>query len=100
MYSSRKIFKELIKILPNKKEIDYYKLQIENSNIILERRVTDYDNYLYINKSFSKTSSNEIEAIEYQPAYSKKYIINNKYQCRISIEDAFNDIDPNNFAPN
>ncbi|MBW1294141.1 hypothetical protein [Aquimarina litoralis] len=78
----------------------YYQLQITNDQkFLLTNKTTDYNNYLYIIHNLHKTdtSTSNRPTVE---KYIKTLYIDDKFQYTIMIKDAFNDIDPNNFAPN
>jgi hypothetical protein len=72
-------------------------LEICNRQFLrLHAKKTDRKNYLYIWYSLS------LHDVRKKRQYSsyKETFIQNKYHLGIEIEDAFNFIDPNNFAPN
>ncbi|SNR13876.1 hypothetical protein [Tenacibaculum jejuense] len=92
-----KLLNELSKISSNDR-IDYQLRITENEKFSLTSTITDYKNYLYIIRDFSRIDSLNIDdKIE---KLSKTILIKDNVQYKLTIKDAFNDIDPNNFAPN
>ncbi|MDH7447810.1 hypothetical protein [Aquimarina sp. 2201CG14-23] len=95
----KKIFDELSTINSKDNYRDSYKLKItKKGKLSLIYTITDYKNYLYIVHSLNRidTLSLDNKLIN----YSKTIIIKDSFQYKLTIKDAFNDIDPNNLSPN
>lgn len=68
-----------------------------NGVISLSNHETDHKNYLYVIRFIEKI--NTFKSSE-KSKYQRSVLLDDKYLYSITIEDAFWDIDPNNFAPN
>ncbi|MEM8765319.1 MAG: hypothetical protein AAGD88_15980 [Bacteroidota bacterium] len=92
-----KLFDELSNISSSNR-IDYQLKITENGNFSLTKTTIDHKNYLYITHDISRidTSAIYVEVGK----YSKTILIKGDFQYKIRVEDAFDDIDPNNFTPN
>lgn len=75
----------------------FYLIVCKNQPFILRQSETDFKNYLDIHYIIFKSNDS---VMYHKHKYYKEIIINKKYHFGVEIIDAFNSIDPNNFAPN
>ncbi|AKD54944.1 hypothetical protein [Spirosoma radiotolerans] len=80
-----------------------------DSSVTLTTHVTDYKNYLYVSHKFYRVDSTEqygkvndgkVMSLKNVSGYSKERTVKGRYRYVVEVQDAFNYIDPNNFAPN
>jgi hypothetical protein len=76
--------------------VDAIKILENNKSVI--KTTIDYTNYLYIRHSVNKIGSLEVNSQNEE--HIKRIMLNDEFEYILTIEDAFSDIDPNNFAPN
>ena len=95
---SKYLTKQCERILSKSKEFSYATVMVcRNKSITLKLFQKDHDNYLYIHRSFYINDSLK-RNIKLDNCRGR--LIDGKYFYFVSIEDAFNYMDPNNFAPN
>ena len=73
------------------------KINKERAFSLIKTR-TDYTNYLYIIHTVSR--ANNLSESPNNSEYTERIMLDDRFEYRVSIKDAFSDIDPNNFAPN